>query len=141
MDQTFIFFMVIFMTKQKLWFGFLEAGNKSSPVVIDRNLDTGNKNTIFVYNHNKQEILQYVRELVEPKLRELTAQEKELESALKKGFSEALKTIKYKTAKALNIPEKSPPKPEPDKTPAVSVLAIDGLDDDDVDDDWEDSDD
>jgi len=109
-------------------------------VVIDRSMETENGSTVFVYNHNKKEILKYVRELVEPKLRELTAQEKKLESELKKGFSEALKTIKFKTTKSLSIPEKEIPNPKAEKAPAA-VLEVEGLDDDLEDDDWEDSDD
>ena len=100
------------MRKNKLWYGVLEAGKKSCPVAIDRNLDTGDVNTVFVYNHNRKEILKYVRELVEPKLRELSAKEKKLEASLKKGFTESLKTIKYKVAKPLKTPEKDIPAPK-----------------------------
>jgi hypothetical protein len=123
------------MAKQKLWYGFLEAGNKSSPVVIDHNMDTGEKNTVFIYNHNKQEILKYVRELVEPKLRELTAKEKELESLMKKGFSESLKTIKYKVAKSLDVPAKEAPAPEVKKTLEEPEEEFSEVGDDDWDDD------
>ena len=133
------------MKKHKLWFGFLEAGSKSSPVVIDRSMEMGDGNTLLIYNHNKKEVLKYVRELVEPKLRELTAQEKKLEASLKKGFSESLKTIKFNIPKALNIPEKEIPKPTNDTIPEVAELDVkeldDDADDDDVDDDWKDSDD
>lgn len=104
------------MAKQKLWYGFLEAGNKSSPVIIDRNMDTGEKHTIFVYNHNKKEILKYVRDLVEPKLRDLTAKEKSLEASLKKGFTESLKTIKYKVSKSFDAPAKEAPAPKVETT-------------------------
>jgi hypothetical protein len=129
------------MSKYKLWYGVLEAGEKSSPVVIDRNMDTGDKNTVFMYNHNKQEILKYVRELAEPKLRELSDQEKLLESSLKKGFMAALETIKFKVPKALNIPEKKAPSSKDDPMPETAELEITGLDDDAEDDDWKDSDD
>lgn len=129
------------MSKHKLWCGFLEAGNKSSPVVIDRNMDTGNQNTVFIYNHNKKEILKYMRELVEPKLRELTDQEKTLENSLKKGFKESLATIKFNVSKVLNIPEKITPSPKDEAKPEMAEFDIKGLDDDDADDDWKDSDD
>jgi len=129
------------MKKRKFWYGFLEAGSKSSPVVIDRNMETGDKNTVFIYNHNKGEILKYVRELAEPKLRELTAQEKELEAPLKKGFKNSLNTIKYKVPKALVIPEKGTPSPKEDAVPEVIELEIKGLDDDDTDIGWDDGDD
>ena len=129
------------MAKQKLWFGFLEAGSKSSPVVIDRSMGGADGNTLFAYNHNKKEIKRYVRDLIEPKLRELTAEEKKLEASLKKGFSASLKNGNFKAPKSLNIPEKESSAPKPDKILPEVALEVDGLADDDVDDDWIDSDD
>jgi hypothetical protein len=135
--------MVILMSKKnKLWYGFLEAGSKSGPVAIDRGMETGDGKTLFIYNHNKKEILKYVRELVEPKLRELNAQEKALEASLKKGFTESLKTIGFKIPKALSIPEKEIPTPQKEPVPEMAELEMSGLDDgDDDDDDWKDTDD
>ena len=106
-------------------------------MAIDRNLDTGELNTVFVYNHNKQEILKYVRELVEPKLRELSAQEKNLEASLKKGFKESLKTIKHKIPKAPNKPEKDIPAPKEDTIPKIPEMEMSELDDEG----WDDSND
>jgi hypothetical protein len=140
-EQAFINFMVILMSKHKLWYGFLEAGEKSSPVAIDRNMETGDKKTVYIYNHKKQEILKYVRELAEPKLRELTAEEKQLEGSLKKGFTESLDTIKFKVPKALNIPDKAIPSPKNEKISETADLEIKGLDDDDDDDAYDDLDD
>ncbi|WP_455217381.1 hypothetical protein [Kaarinaea lacus] len=125
------------MSKRKLWYGYLEAGKKSSPVIIDRNMDTGEKHTLFIYNHGKQEISKYVRELVEPKLRELTANEKELESAMKKGFTAAVKNMKHKVSKTF------------DATAIATVAAVVASSQEEPemefsdigDDDWDDSDD
>ena len=125
------------MSKQKLWYGFLEAGKKSSPVIIDHSMDTGEKNSVFIYNHNRQEILKYVRELAEPKLRELTAKEKELEASLKKGFTESLKTFKKPESKILDSPAKSKPSSKVDTPKEEPEVEISGLDDDI----WEDDDD
>ena len=125
------------MKKRKLWYGFLEAGVKSSPVVIDRNMITGEKNTIFVYNHNKQEINKYVRDLVEPKLRELSAKEKELQTSLDKGFKASLKTIKYKVPKTYDNPVKG-------KANAKAVTTVEEPEleySESGDDDWDDSND
>lgn len=129
------------MKKQKLWYGYLEAGNKSSPVIIDHSMDTGEKHTVFVYNHNKNEISKYVRELVEPKLRELTDKEKGLESALRKGFSASLKTLKYPLPKTYDAPSKdsSAPKVEADTASKEPEEDISDLGVDDV--DWEDDND
>lgn len=123
------------MSKQKLWYGFLEAGSKSSPVVVDHSMDTGEKSSLFIYNHNRQEILKYVREVVEPKLRELTIQEKELESALKKGFNAAVKTLNFPLTKTLVSPAKAKPHPVTDTPKEEPEVELSGMDDDIWDDD------
>jgi len=125
------------MSKNKLWYGFLEAGSKSSPVAIDRSMETGERNSLFIYNHNRKEILKYTRDVVEPKLRELTAGEKELETGLKKGFSESLKTFKYKVSKIsdASTSAKTSSAAKVVKPPEEPEVDISGLDDDDA---WED---
>jgi hypothetical protein len=84
------------MTNRKtpLWLGFLDAGKSSSPVVRDSSLDTGNPATIYLFNLTRGRILEYRKDIVEQKLRELTADEssqaRELESAFlqaKTGFT------------------------------------------------------
>lgn len=123
------------MSQQTLWFGFLKAEDKSSPVIIDHSMDTGEKRTVYIYNHNRKEVLKYVRELVEPKLRELTAEEHALEAAMKKGFMESLKTFNNKSTNVLAIPTNSKSKPKvapPPEEPDVESIDLD--DDDDV---WE----
>ncbi|WP_455209625.1 hypothetical protein [Kaarinaea lacus] len=69
-----------------IWYGFLEAGEKSSPVLIDPKLDTGNSKTVYMYNLNSQRIIEYKREIAEPKLRILNEQEAALMKALKQGY-------------------------------------------------------
>ena len=61
------------MSKNDVWYGYLIAGEKSSPVVRDMSLETKSQKTIYLYNHNRGVILEYSREIVEPKLRELTS--------------------------------------------------------------------
>jgi len=125
------------MSKRKLWFGNLEAGSKSSPIVIDYEMETGEKNAIFIYNHSRKEILKYSRDVVEPKLRELTAKEKDLEAELKKAFGEAMKNFKFKTPKAMDAPGKTAAKSKPAKPaeePDVDSSDMGG-------EDWDDSDD
>ena len=69
-----------------IWYGFLEAGEKSSPVLIDPKLDTGNSKTVYMYNLNSQRIIEYKREIAEPKLRTLSEQEAAVMNALKQGY-------------------------------------------------------
>lgn len=56
----------------RLWFGFLEAGKSSSPVMRDAVFDTGNHETTYLFNLAKGRILEYRRDIVEQKLRELS---------------------------------------------------------------------
>jgi len=58
-------------SKRGLWFGCLEAGNSSSPVIRDQHLETGNVKTLYIFNLARGRILEYQREIVEPKLRDL----------------------------------------------------------------------
>lgn len=135
MDLFIFISWVIQMAKQKLWYGFLEAGNKSSPVVIDHSMDTGEKNTVFIYNHNKKEILKYVRDMVEPKLRELSDKEKKQEASMKKGFADSLKTIKYKVSKSFDAPVKETTTPIVNKKQEEPEEEFSEVGDDDWDDD------
>jgi hypothetical protein len=61
--------------KKHLWFGFLEAGEKGSPVIRDLSLDTGQSWTMYLFNLRKGRIIEYRRDIAEPKLRELTQEE------------------------------------------------------------------
>ena len=75
--------------KKKLWFGYLEAGERSSPVVRDGSIDTGKVSTIYLFNQKKNKILEYQKDIVEPKLRELEASENELLEKLEKAYKTA----------------------------------------------------
>jgi hypothetical protein len=75
--------------RSKVWCGFLEAGAKASAVVRDDTLDTGNPMTIYLFNCTKRRILEYRRDIVERKLRELTDAEDELRSAMLRDFEAA----------------------------------------------------
>jgi hypothetical protein len=96
--------------KQKgpLWYGYLEAGDKSTPVVRDERLDTGNAKTLFLFNLARQQILEYTREIVEPKLRELKSGEASIDE-LNVVYGEARRSFKHPGARPLNIPERGAP--------------------------------
>ena len=74
-----------------IWCGYLEAGDKSSPVLIDPKLETGNSKTVYMYHLNSQRIIEYKREIAEPKLRALNEQEASLVTTLKQGYDTARK--------------------------------------------------
>jgi len=73
-------------TKSKLWCGFLEAGDKASPVVRDSTLDTGNPATVYLFNFKRSAILEYRKTIVEELLRELTKDEEPLAADLRKEY-------------------------------------------------------
>lgn len=89
-----------------IWYGYLEAGDKSSPVVIDNRLSTGNAKTVYVYNLKRNAILEYSREIADPKLRELTPAERGVMDELKSGYGEARRNFRPRGARIANIPEK-----------------------------------
>ncbi|HEY5604701.1 MAG TPA: hypothetical protein VIM41_16485 [Gammaproteobacteria bacterium] len=77
--------------KSKTWYGYLDAGTKSSPVLMDPKLDTGNPNTVYLYNLNRGKILEYQKAIIEPKLRELNGKESDIADELKKAYNKARK--------------------------------------------------
>jgi hypothetical protein len=74
-----------------LWLGFLDAGERSSPVVRDPTLDTGNPATIYLFNLMRGRILEYRKDIVELKLREFLPQESSMVKALRDAFQLARK--------------------------------------------------
>ena len=91
--------------KNSLWYGYLEAGNRSSPVIRDERLDTGSTKTVFLFNLERGEILEYSRDVVEPKLRELKSSETKTIKKLDTAYAEARRNFKDRRARPLNIPE------------------------------------
>ncbi|RMD80723.1 MAG: hypothetical protein D6809_00410, partial [Gammaproteobacteria bacterium] len=83
------------MSDEGYWLGYLEAGPKSSPVLMDERLSTstGNPATRYLYNLVRNQILEYKWELVQPKLRPLRPEEQEVAEQLKAGYEEARKAF------------------------------------------------
>ena len=96
------------MAKNQLWLGYLEAGSKSSAVLHDPALDTGSSKTLYLYNLARDAILEYRREIVEAKLRELRAEESALAESLTQGYAEAQRGYRGLRLKPSEMPEASP---------------------------------
>lgn len=128
--------------KSAYWYGYLEAGPKSSLVARDPNLDTGNPQTIYLFNYNRDEIKEYRLDIVQPKLRELTAEENKEVKNIEKKFKTALGSFKGRTSIAASIPEKggkSTPDNYNNKDESYSEERFDNdtdIIDDDDDSDW-----
>ena len=76
-------------SKASVWHGYLMAGDRSSPVLRDTRLDTNNPKTFYMYNLKRGEILEYAREIVEKKLRELKPGESGFIAELDVGYKKA----------------------------------------------------
>lgn len=133
------------MSDNNLWYGYLDAGEKSSPVLMDQRLSTANPNTVYVFNLKRSEIIEYRRDIVEPKLRELGDGEGAFAKELKSAYTKARSGFVPRGAKLSTIPEKGSPAPAPKKAAAVESddeefdeIAVTEGDDDD---DWEEEDD
>ncbi len=123
------------MSKDILWFGYLEIGEKSTPVVSEPKLNTSNPETIYLFNLLRNEIIEYKRSIVEPKLREFTADETDLLKEVKKGYIKAVKDFSPR-GKILSIPDKHTSKPPTAKQKKAAELEkIPAEDNDDVVDD------
>jgi hypothetical protein len=94
------------MTGNTLWFGYLEAGAKSSPVVMDSKLSTGDEKTIYLFNLARCAILEYRRDIVDTKLRALKPEESGLQKELKSAYAEARRNFSPRMGRPLNIPER-----------------------------------
>lgn len=128
---------------KQLWYGYLEAGKKSTAVLLDRSLNTGNPDTLYLFNLARGEILEYSRKIVEPKLRELKGKEIDLTGDLKTGYETARGQFTPRATDILEIPEKAAPakKFAPAKTEDVEDVEAESLvaagDLDQADDEWE----
>ncbi len=122
--------------QETLWFGYLEAGEKGSPVVRDVTLGTGTPATFYLFNLNRGAILEYRRDIAEPKLRELTEEEMESIEELRQAFEHARKGF---TPREARKPKPLPPtrkKPRIDEDDAIELdddKEIELKDDDDDD--------
>ncbi len=108
------------MSENTLWYGYLDAGEKSSPVVMDQRLSTANPNTIYVFNLKRSEIIEYRRDIVEPKLRDLGDEESSIIKELKSAYNKARSVFVPRGAKVSNIPEKGTEAPAPKKAAAIA---------------------
>jgi hypothetical protein len=94
------------MTKNSVWYGYLEAGDKSTAVALDERLETGNPDTIYLFNLARKEIIQYNRNIARPKLRELREDEDEILPELKSAYLRARRHFKVRTERPLPVADR-----------------------------------
>jgi len=91
--------------KSSCWYGYLTAGERSSPVLRDGRLETGNPKTIYMFNLKRGEIIEYALEIVEKKLRELKSDESGCIGELDAGYKKARRGFKGRVAGKRNVPD------------------------------------
>src|SRR3569832_2979441 len=91
---------------KQLWYGYLEAGKKSTAVLLDRSHNTGNSDTLYLYNLTRGEILENSRKIVEPTLRELKGKETALTDTLQTAYETARCFFSSRVFVFLALPEK-----------------------------------
>ncbi len=79
------------MSAKDIWYGVIDAGEKTSPVVRDATLDAS-QGKVWLYNHQRNQFIEYAKAIVEPKLRELNTEDIP-EKELKKAFKAARKVF------------------------------------------------
>ena len=116
--------------KSKIWYGYLDAGAKSSPVLMDPKLDTANPSTLYLYNLKRDKILEYQRAIIEPKLRELNGKENDLAEQLKKAFNKARKDFAPRRSSSKAIADT--PTTTESKSSKVPEVELEDIADDDI---------
>ncbi len=91
------------MKKSGFWLGYLDAGSKSSAVLRDADLDTGNPKTVFLFNLERDAIIEYSREIVDAKLRQLSGDEIHLAPRLKSAYAAARKGWSPRSARHIPV--------------------------------------
>lgn len=123
------------MSNENFWCGYLEAGERSSGVLIDSRLNTGDPATVYVFNLQRGQILEYRRAIVEGKLRELGDDESKLASELKTAYRKVRSNFVPRGAKISSIPEKGQTSAgKPVTSPELAVDEYDVDEDDYLDD-------
>jgi hypothetical protein len=96
------------MSEKPFWYGYLEAGGKSTPVLLDRQFDTGNPATVYLFNFSRGEILEYRRNIVENKLRTLGKDEAALAAEMKAAYTQVRRGFKPRQGRATIVPDRAP---------------------------------
>lgn len=96
------------MSEKDCWYGYLEAGPKSSLVVMDPSLSTGNTKTLYLFNLERQRILEYSRTVVDAKLRALRPDERPLVAGLQAAYAQAKSGFSPRGGRAFGVPDRGP---------------------------------
>lgn len=119
--------------KSSLWYGYLNAGERSSPVLRDSRLETGNPKTVYLFNLLRGEIIEYALEIVEKKLRELKPGEAARVAELDAGYKKVRRGFRARgERKGVTVLETSGPPSRKPVDQNDNDSDDDGLDDSDL---------
>ncbi len=91
------------------WYGIIQSGKDGSMIVIwNPVLPKANTGKVFLYNTEKQKLIKYVEEIVQPKLKELTGEELE---AARSSYDEGWRKVRGLYDSVEDEPEKEAEKP------------------------------
>lgn len=128
--------------KKQVWYGELRTARGNAIVVHDNQLPEASPGRIYLFNSQRNAIIEYVEDIVKPNLHDLgedeaKAAEREFGSAFKAVRSEFMQ--KQQARVNLNNVKDSAPARKPKPEPEVEVeVEADNMGDD-FDDDWDDS--
>ena len=123
------------LRKRGTWFGMLQSKKGNAVVIWDSVLPKAEKGKVLLFNTSKDALVEYVEEIVQPKLRDLTGKE---QSDANAQFGERWQSIRQ---------EYVPDEPEEEESPKSATNRIDmddeiepNMEDDDLglDEDFED---
>jgi hypothetical protein len=110
--------------KQDTWYGMLESSKGNTVLIWDSVFPEAGKGKVFLYNTIKEAMIEYVEEIVIPKLRDLTGDE--LNDAHKE-YEQGLRELK---SQYIEEPEEEPSVAGAGNSEVTSV--IQKLDEEDV---------
>lgn len=125
------------MKDNNLWVGYLTLANKKVLVASDDRVDTGNRKTIFLYNQERKEIVEYSREIIQDKLKDAPAgdySDKEIATAYQQALRKAKPNL-YRVVFTPNAGGSAIPKEKKSKVAASTDAAM--TDDVEIDDSFE----
>ena len=96
--------------RKTLWYGKLDTPNFSNTVLFDPELPEPPKGKLYLYNHDRGQVVQYVHDLVSPRLRDLTEQEL---SELQEAIANNWEGVKKEFIRTHTVPSRSAPASAP----------------------------
>ncbi len=91
------------MNDKHIWVGYLSLANKKTLVASDDRVDTGNRKTLFLYNQERNDIVEYSREIIEAKLKAAPAADYNVDE-IAAVYQKALRKTKPNVYRAVFTP-------------------------------------